>query len=79
MGRAGRVNVKRKEVAIKSNQSSAAAQTHECARETKNKTKTFLTEPDFVRDVLDISNEGGLVKSVLDLIFVSSAHTSACA
>jgi hypothetical protein len=53
MGRAGRVNVKGKEVAIKSNQSSAAAQTHECARETKNKTKTFLTEPYFVRDVLD--------------------------
>jgi len=39
MGRAGRVNVKRKEEAIKSNQPSAAAQTYRCAQENKTKTK----------------------------------------
>jgi len=44
-GRADRVNVKRKEVAIKSNQSCIAAQTHECAQKSKNYNETFLTEP----------------------------------
>ncbi len=53
MGRAGRVNVKRKEVAIKSNQPSAAAQTHGCAQKNKKLRQNVLDGADFVRDVLD--------------------------
>src|SRR5271155_692847 len=53
MGRAGRVNVKRKEVEITSSQSSAAAQTHGCARENQKLRQNVLDGADFVRDVLD--------------------------
>jgi hypothetical protein len=45
MGRAGRVNVKQKQVEIKSNQPSAAAQTYGCAQKRQNLYKTFLMEP----------------------------------
>ena len=54
MGRAGRVNVKRKESRNReSNRSSAAAQTHECAQEKQKLTRNVLDGAGFVRDVLD--------------------------
>ena len=54
MGRAGRVNVKRKEVETRdSNQPSAAAQTQGCAQEKQKLRRNVLDGADFVRDVLD--------------------------
>jgi hypothetical protein len=51
MGRAGRVNVKRKAVEITSSQPRAAAQTNGCARETQKLKQNVLDGADFVRDV----------------------------
>ena len=53
MGRAGRVNVKRKEAEITSNQPCAAAQIHGCAREKQKLEQNVLDGADFVRDVID--------------------------
>ena len=54
MGRAGRVNVKRKDSRNRdSNQPSAAALTHGCAQENKKLRRNVLDGADFVRDVLD--------------------------
>ena len=47
-----------------SNRPSAAAQKHGCAQKKKILRRNVLDGADFVRDVLDISNEVGLVKSV---------------
>ena len=52
MGRAGRVNVKRKDSRNRdSNQPSAAALTHGCAQENKKLRRNVLDGADFVRDV----------------------------
>jgi hypothetical protein len=54
MGRAGRVNVKRKEVETResNHQPSAAAQTQGCAQEKQKLRRNVLDGADFVRDVL---------------------------
>ena len=57
IGRAGRVNVKRKEVVITSSQPRAAAQTYGCAWEKQKLEQNILDGADFVRDVLNSYSE----------------------
>ena len=56
MGRAGRVNVKRKEVETResNHQPSAAAQTQGCAQDKQKLRRNVLDGADFVGDVLNI-------------------------
>ena len=61
MGRAGRVNVKRKEAEIaRANRPNAAAQTDRCAQKNKKLRQNVLDGADFVRDVLDTYLEAGV-------------------
>ena len=55
MGRAGRVNVKRKEVETResNHQPSAAAQTQGCAQDKQKLRRNVLDGADFVRDVIN--------------------------
>jgi hypothetical protein len=61
MGRAGRVNVKRKEAEIaRANRPNAAAQTDRCAQKNKKLRQNVLDGADFVRDVIDTYDDDGI-------------------
>ena len=70
MGRAGRVNVKRKEAEIaRANRPNAAAQTDRCAQKNKKLRQNVLDGADFVRDVIDIYPIGDEFRIVVSHVY----------